>query len=686
MLIDLIAAINIARFHPLIVHLPIGIMLFAFTLFVLGRREKTDQYQSALTIAIGLAALSSIASIGTGWFLSQEGGYEGGAIDWHKYLGIAFTIFTVLLYFVHINQWRWRSRYLAPLFFINIILLIATGHFGGNLTHGSEYLFQSAEAKHTIVNNIDSAMVYQDIIAPIFKSKCNGCHNPSKKKGELIMTSPEGLSKGGENGQIFDLTRPIDSEILRRLALPIEEEDHMPPEGKRQLSIMEVDLLKWWVMNRACCDCKAADLPSDDHIKTILKQMYQAPSINRFAKLDPVAPRTIQDLRKKGILVVPQSQSSSEVVVRIANKKDVNDRTLDNLDGIATNIVELNLNGSSFDDAMLQGIAKMQDVAKVSLQKTLISDRTVTYLSSLEYLESLNLFGTKVTNSSIEKLKEISSLKHLYLWNSLVTKDGIEALINDRPDMEVVFDLIGDMFGYAVLSPPEIAVQKEIFVDSILVDILPGFKGSAIYYTVDSSDPDSSSTEFVHPFVLEESTVVKAFARKEGWKDSPISSKEFIKSNLAIDNISLVNQPSPKYEAKRDLTLYDSKRGSSDFQDGNWLGYEGEDIEFVVDLGKRVSVQELMIGVLSKPNSWIFFPKKIEVLFSNDGLQYHSPLQRRVDWERRNGTEQRFVSIDFSPLETRFLRIKAKSILKNPSWHPNKGEKSWVFVDEVLVN
>jgi uncharacterized membrane protein len=114
------------------------------------------------------------------------------------------------------------------------------------------------------IENIDEALVYQDIIAPVMEQKCWSCHNANKIKGELRMDQQDLLLKGGKHGAIIKANDPANSELIKRLLLPEEDEHHMPPKGKTPLTEQEIALLHWWIQQGAPFDKKVAQLKPDE--------------------------------------------------------------------------------------------------------------------------------------------------------------------------------------------------------------------------------------------------------------------------------------------------------------------------------------------------------------------------------------------------------------------------------------
>ncbi len=90
-------------------------------------------------------------------------------------------------------------------------------------------------------------LVFQHVILPIFEAKCNKCHNEDKSKGDLRLDSYEMAMKGGENGSNIVAGKPDDSLTIQRILLPMDDDEHMPPEGKEQITPAELAALRYWI-------------------------------------------------------------------------------------------------------------------------------------------------------------------------------------------------------------------------------------------------------------------------------------------------------------------------------------------------------------------------------------------------------------------------------------------------------
>ena len=131
--------------------------------------------------------------------------------------------------------------------------------------------------------------------------------------------------------------------------------------------------------------------------------------------------------------------------------------------------------------------------------------------------------------------------------------------------------------------------------------------------------------------------------------------------------------------------LINGKRGSRDYYDGRWLGYEGEDFEALIDLGKETPVKQITCGFLSQQMSWIFLPQKLEIFVSEDGVKYELVKQFKEELKIFPKAEIKNYKAQFKSRPVRYIKVKAKNVSVCPDWHPGAGGKAWLFVDEIIV-
>jgi len=302
----------IGRFHPLLLHLPIGALLYAFAHWGFEYFFSKGEKKTNFTFVLSIGALSAVASAVSGWILANGGGYDEGLLNWHKYLGIGTAVGAVALLWAYRNLTN--EKLFGGLFTVFIVLLSLTGHYGGSLTHGEGFLSISPAANTVkLPDNIGEAHVFNDLVMPIVDRKCVSCHNPQKSKGELLLNTLAGWQKGGENGPILMTGSPAESPIIGRTLLPKEDEHHMPPSGKLQLTNDEQNFLSWWIENMEAYNHQLKDLKTTDRVDAYLEALQAA----QHPQPDKPTNRQLTDLKQYGFIASLQSLDDSWVDVRL---------------------------------------------------------------------------------------------------------------------------------------------------------------------------------------------------------------------------------------------------------------------------------------------------------------------------------------------------------------------------------
>jgi hypothetical protein len=266
-------------------------LLAVLEIFARFPRFKNANANAGLILA--MAAPITVITALCGWLLSLGGGYAANLLEWHERFGIATAAGCVLAAILY--HFRKITAYRVVLFFTVAALTVA-GHLGGSLTHGRDYLTRYLPAPLKRVLGISAAgngkpapaptagnalagtnalAVFQRIIAPVLENKCVSCHGPDKSKGGLRLDSYAGIQAGGDDGLILDTNHPDRSEMWRRINLPVDDDDHMPPDGKPQLTADETAVLKWWVESGAPATNVLATRQLPKAVQTLLAPRVQ---------------------------------------------------------------------------------------------------------------------------------------------------------------------------------------------------------------------------------------------------------------------------------------------------------------------------------------------------------------------------------------------------------------------------
>ncbi|WP_190810798.1 DUF2231 domain-containing protein [Flagellimonas sp. S3867] len=680
---------QLGNLHPLFVHLPIGILILAFLMELYYKNRPDPKDNGTVLFALGIGSLSALFSVASGWFLGDGGGYDETLLFNHRWIAVAFAVGSLLLYFLKKSNGKQAQRAYFPAFIVVLVLLTLTGHYGGSLTHGEDFLFQE-EYEKPVIEDVGKAMVFSEIVQPVLQQKCVSCHNQGKSKGELLLTSKKELLAGGESGSLFDsLEVQQTSRFMHHLKLPIEDEAHMPPKGKVQLTSDEMQLLEWWVQNQNCFDCVTKDLPRTAKLDAILA------SLEKDTSTRALIAENVDEVPLEFIALLAQNKMSAQLVaenmplisVNFMKRKDVSEADFDLLKKYKKNVVGMNLGYTNFNDTLVKQLKPFKNLTKLQLQQTDISNETVEQLAKFDNLEFINLFGTELDDSALETLAKYPNLKTLFIWRTKMTEEGILAFKGQSDNVRVQGQIADSVFAASSLSPPTILADNEIFKDSVEVSIEQFFEGAKVYYVAENAKNDTLPKEYAGPFYLNETTTLKAYATLEDWEPSEPSFANFLKSKAQISEVSLVRAPHPKYAAKGGKTLMDLRRGTTNFVDGNWLGFEAQHMTATIEFKEQTVVSNVSVGSLSIPNNWIFFPVGYTVWGSEDGNTFSKIKTVKVGIQKPSVIiERKAYNIDFDPRPLKKVRLLVESPLKNPDWHAVPGGNSFIFLDELVFN
>lgn len=232
------------------------------------------------------------------------------------------------------------------------------------------------------------------------------------------------------------------------------------------------------------------------------------------------------------------------------------------------------------------------------------------------------------------------------------------------------------------ISPPIIEPQTLVFYGNQEIRLRSQNK-TEIYYTIDGTVPDKNSHLYNEPFILNESTIVRVIAYSES-VCSIISSSKFVKSKLKPP-LYIISY-SEKYPASGNLALVDGIKGSVNYHDGYWQGFEGSDMEIIIDLPALEKPLEIAISFLQAIEYWIFFPEFVSFSISNDGNNFQEiKTIRNTQSQKRKDESIQTFEVVINNSKSQYLKVLAKNIGVCPEWHKGAGGNAWVFVDEVIV-
>lgn len=448
----------LGRFHPLAVHLPIGFIIALFLLEIVDLSVKSMKLHHATFVVAWLAAVSSVLSAAAGVLLSYGGEYGAELLARHLWTGTATGVLALWMLVLKMRcGWQEKGRF-SPAYhgivFLTTAMLATAGHYGGAITHGSDYLTahmpdklrmilggRPAETAKPAADVLDpgDAPVYATVIEPILQDKCVNCHGAEKQEHRLRLDSHAAVLQGGKSGSNVVAGSSSDSLLVRSMRLPLEDKLHMPPKGKPQPAPDDIALLAWWIDQGAPETTPLRNLKMSRVVARILNDRVGLPAAGDAAppmqKQEAILPLAAKIGEELGLPVMPVSAKDDGLqFAYIIGSKKIGDEEVARLLPLSSNLVRLDLGGSEVTDAGLAHIGRFSHLRRLDLHGTAVTDAGVTNLAGLQRLEYLNLYGTKITDAALEPLKQLAALRNVYLWQTAVTPAAAEAFARSFVD------------------------------------------------------------------------------------------------------------------------------------------------------------------------------------------------------------------------------------------------------------
>lgn len=690
----------LGRMHSLLLHFPIVILLLAMVMeaFRFGTANEANPalaefYRTFLNNLLLIGALLAGLTVIMGLFLAKEDGYSGQVLVWHKWSGVSIFFMVSLVYWGRSKAW-YSARMAQLGAVVTVLFLIGAGHYGATLTHGENFLFEpiSRREKPAPVT-LDKAMVYADVIQPIFEQKCISCHNSGRLKGQLNLATIDALLKGGKTGKIFVAGKPDISLLLERIHMPMDEKKHMPPSGKTQLTPQEMTLLALWVKANAEHKKKVIDLPATDSLRLIAATLFKpVESVEQF-DFDAADEKTVKSLNNDYRTVAPLAKDSPALAVNLYNKATYSSEKLAELSPVKEQVVYLNLNKMPVKDADLKRIGAFENLQKLDLNFTDITGSGLSELTGLSQLKTLALSGTNITFDVLQKqLSNFKKLKTISLWNTKLTPSQIGQLQKANRNIQFIAGFDGADSAPITLNPPQLKNSSTIFTGAVPLQLKHPIKGVQIRYTMDGTEPDSlHSPVFTNQTTLTQPTLVKAKAYKSGWYGSAVATFDFFKSTYKPDSVNLLLPLNPVHQADGAHTFFDGLLGTFNANSpawaNNWAGFRKNDMALVSAFKKPVSVSSVALRVMVEEETGIFPPGVVEIWGGNTRQQMKLLATFKPEQPvKKMKPILKAVVCSFKPQTVSFLKIIAKPVKALPAWHPGKGNAGLLLVDEVFIN
>ena len=279
-------------------------------------------------------------------------------------------------------------------------------------------------------------------------------------------------------------------------------------------------------------------------------------------------------------------------------------------------------------------------------------------------------------------LPRMSALSEV-LWSEAGAKDW--GSFSQRMDVHYQrLDKLGANYAksaFQVSAHPELNPETK----SVKVTLSTEAWNPEIRYTTDGSNPDANSLKYTSPFQINKTKTVKAVVVKEGkTMTKPLATDFFIHQAIACP-VELKVKNSKYYDSTGEFALVNGIKGSKNHGDGNWKGFNGDDMVATVDLGEVKSISKVETGVLQNVGAWIFYPSQMSVEVSTDGNNFKSmgKAKNNVDVMQPDRLIQN-LTVN-KKVKARFVKITLENLGTCPKGHAGEGKPAWLFVDEILV-
>lgn len=246
---------------------------------------------------------------------------------------------------------------------------------------------------------------------------------------------------------------------------------------------------------------------------------------------------------------------------------------------------------------------------------------------------------------------------------------------------------------FSVLDQKGINYSKAIFEVNTDVMPKPGGNGvlyllksnqkpNSIHYTTDGSLPTVKSAIYSQPIEISNSQTVKAAYFENDKPQSNFNEQAFYIHKATSRLITLQNQPNGNYTKGGGFTLVDGIKGDTSKFGQNWLGFSGTDLNATIDLGSKQKINQLGIGLLSSPSSWIYYPKKVTFWVSEDMIHFEEV--KTISFEEIQKVKGQ-ITIDCKKKKIQFVKVTVENYGIIPDGEPGAGNKAWLFADEITV-
>lgn len=207
-----------------------------------------------------------------------------------------------------------------------------------------------------------------------------------------------------------------------------------------------------------------------------------------------------------------------------------------------------------------------------------------------------------------------------------------------------------------------------------------------IYYTLDGSEPTTASEKYTDVIKIDKPCTLRTVAiRPSG--SSKITKDEISFSKSSMKPITMLQPINKQYEFSGATVLVDGMTGNMNYKTGRWIAFYTNDLEAVIELKEATEISSMTLHTCVEKGDWIFDTRGITVSVSDDNQTFKEVASEAYPAMKESDPNQIYThELKFDPVKTRYVKVKALSEQKIPSWHGGKGKPGFLFVDEIILN
>lgn len=239
----------------------------------------------------------------------------------------------------------------------------------------------------------------------------------------------------------------------------------------------------------------------------------------------------------------------------------------------------------------------------------------------------------------------------------------------------------------ALVLAPVISSPSLFFKDEMQIELQGASPNYKLYYTLDGTDPGAKAMQYNSPITIKDIMTIKSIAINEKGEKSSVTVGSFYKMPHADWKLKINSTYNKQYTAGGDDGIIDGQRGTTNWRTGSWQGYQSQDFECIIDLGKEKEISSITSSYLQDTRAWIVFPKQVEYYTSEDGKTFtlFGTIENGVPADDYDLQMREFNSNKPAKLNARYVKVKAVNFGKLPEWHQGSGGDAFIFIDEIDI-